>query len=116
LLPRDGQVRILRRMIPATRSFRRAAVIVALVLLALGLDAAAGFNITMMAGCVAFFVVQLLAMTAGSVLAVIGLVIWIFSRFRSPQALGLVVGALALAAASLLINHFAGTIGFVCGD
>jgi hypothetical protein len=103
-------------MIPATRSFRRTTIIVALALLAIGLDAAASFNITMMAGCVAFFVVQLLAMTAGSVLAVVGLVIWIFSRFRSRQALNLVAVALALAIASLLINHFSGTIGFVCGD
>ena len=108
---------MVRAMPPApTRSFRRTAIVVALVLLALGLDAAAGFNITLAAGCISFFVVQLLAMTAGSVLAVVGLVVWVFSGFRSRQALNLVVVAAALAIASLLISHFANSIGFVCGD
>jgi hypothetical protein len=95
---------------------RRTAIIVGLVLLAFALDAAAGFNITLAAGCIGFFVVQLLAMTAGSVLAVVGLVVWVFSGFKSRQALGLLLVAVALAAASLLISHFADTIGFLCGD
>ena len=97
-------------------TFRRIVPGVVLVLLALALDAAAGFNLTVAAGCIAFFLVQLLAMTAGSVLAVVGLVVWVFSRFKSRQALYLVGAALALGVASLLLNHFAGAIGFVCGD
>jgi hypothetical protein len=100
----------------SSRSFRRNAIIAGLILLAIAVDAVAGFNLIMAAGCITFFVVQLLAMTAGSVLAVIGLVVWIFSRFRSREALGLAASALALAVAALLLNHAVAWMGLGCVD
>ena len=103
-------------MKPPSRSFRRNAIIAGLILLAIAADAAAGFNVMAAAGCITFFVVQLLATTAGSVLAVIGLVVWIFSRFKSRAAFRLATGALALAVASLLLNHAVAWIGLGCGD
>jgi hypothetical protein len=116
-LPHGPQGRMVRAVPPApARTYRRTVIVVVLVLLALGLDAAAGFNLIAAAGCITFFVVQLLAMTAGSVLAVVGLVMWIVSRFKSRRALTLMTVALVLAAASLLLSHFASNIGFVCGD
>ena len=99
-----------------TRSYRRTAIIIALVLLVLGLDAATGFNLMAAGGCITFFVVRFLAMTAGSALAVIGLVVWIFSGFQSRQALNLVTVALALAIAALLFNEAVAWIGLGCGD
>ncbi len=103
-------------MKPFLRAHRRSAVIVALVLLALGLDAATGFNLMAAGGCLGFFAVQFLAMTAGSVLALVGLVVWIFSRFQSRAALNMVAMALTLAVAALLLNQAAAWIGVGCGD
>jgi asparagine N-glycosylation enzyme membrane subunit Stt3 len=99
-----------------TRSFRRAVIVIVLVLLALSLDAATGFNLMAAGGCITYFVVRFFAMTAGSVLAVIGLVAWLFSRFQSRQALNLITVALALAIAALLFNQAVAWIGVGCGD
>ncbi len=103
-------------MKPALRAYRRTILVVVLVLLVFGLDAATGFNLMAAGGCISFFLVRFLAMTAGSVLAVIGLVVWIFSRFKSRQALNLVMVALALAVASLVMNQAVAWIGIGCGD
>jgi len=103
-------------MSPSARSSLRIALIVALVLFALGLDAAAGFNLTVAVGCITFFIVQLLAMTVGSVLAVVGLVMWIASRFKSHNAVHLITAALALALTAFLLNQGFAWIGLTCVD
>ena len=98
------------------RAYRRTIIIVVLVLLVLGLDAATGFNLLAAGGCIGFFLVRFLAMTAGSVLALIGLVVWIFSRFKSRMGLNLMAVALALAVAALVMNQAVAWIGVGCGD
>lgn len=98
------------------RSIRRAGAIAGLILLAIGIDALTGFSVLAPAGCVLLFIVQLLAMTAGAVLALIGLVVWVFSGFRSRQALYLVIAALALAAAGVLLDDALTWIGLACVD
>jgi hypothetical protein len=103
-------------MKPFLRAYRRTILLVVLVLLVLGLDAATGFNLMAAGGCIGFFLVRFLAMTAGSVLAVIGAVVWVFSRFKSQQALNLILVALALAVAALLMNQAVAWIGIGCGD
>jgi hypothetical protein len=103
-------------MSPATRSRLRIAAVVAAVLLVLGLDAWAGFNLTVAVGCIAFFIVQFLAMTVGSVLALVGLVMWVATRFKSRRALQLITAALALALAAVLLNQFFAWIGLTCVD
>ncbi len=98
------------------RAYRRTIIAVVLVLLVVGLDAATGFNLLAAGGCIGFFLVRFLAMTAGSVLALIGLVVWIFSRFKSRMGLNLMAAALVLAVAALVMNQAVAWIGVGCGD
>ncbi len=98
------------------RSRHRIALFVVLVLLALGLDAWAGFNFTVAVGCIGFFVVQFLAMTVGLVLGIVGLVTWIASRLHSRTAFLMVAGALALGLTALLLSEGFAGIGLVCFD
>ena len=55
-------------------------------------------------------------MTAGALVAVVGLVVWVFSRFRSRQALYVFAAALALGGTALLLDHVLAWIGLACGD
>ena len=104
-------------MLPAsTPRFRRAATIAGLILLVVGIDALTGFSLLAPASCITLFIVQLLAMTAGAVVAAVGLVVLLFSRFQSSQAFYAVAGALALGGASLLLNHALAWIGLACLD
>ncbi len=98
------------------RRYRRPALIAAIVLIALGLDAAAGFNFMTAAGCITLVLMQLLAMTAGSVLAVGGVVVWIFSGFKNQRALTLALAAVAFGLVSFLLSHAAAYVGFACLD
>ena len=116
MLPADGQGCMVRPMSPSARTNLRIAIIAGLALLVLGIDAAAGFNLTVAVGCITFFIVQLLAMTVGSVLAVVGLVMWIASRFKSHNAVHLITAALALALAAFLLNQGFAWIGLTCVD
>ena len=97
-----------------TGPVRRGLVIAALILLALGLDAVTGFNILMAGGCMGFIVLQLIAMTAGVLVAVAGLAVWLFSRFRSENALYAAVCALALIMATLVLRNVLDLIGLAC--
>ena len=98
------------------RTIRRVSAIAGLILLAIGIDALTGFSLLAPAGCVTLFIVQLLAMTAGAVMAVVGLVVWAFSGFQSRQAFCVVIGALALAGAGMLLGHGLAWIGLACLD
>jgi len=98
------------------RTIRRAVAIAGLILLAVGIDAFTGFTLLAPAGCIVLFIVQLLAMTAGAVLAVIGAVVWALSGFRSRQALYVAIGALALAGVGVLLDNGLAQIGLVCLD
>ncbi|MEJ2375253.1 MAG: hypothetical protein P8Y53_04590 [Pseudolabrys sp.] len=99
-----------------TRSYRRTAIITGLIVAALALDAAAGFNFLAATGCISMVLMELIAMTAVPVLAVGGAAVWIFSGFKNQQALTLAGAALALGLATYLINHAAAYVGFVCLD
>src|SRR5579862_9243732 len=86
----------MRRLPAPSRTVLRGALIAGSIVLVVGIDAATGFNLIMASGCVTLFMVQLVVVTAGSVVIVAGLVLWIFSRFKNDRALYFVVGALAL--------------------
>jgi hypothetical protein len=103
-------------MPPAARTIRRAGAIAGLILLAVAIDALTGFSVLEPAGCITLFIVQLFAMTAGAIMAMIGAVIWAFSGFRSRQALSVATGALALAGAAMLLGHGLAWIGHGCLD
>jgi len=97
-----------------TRPLARGAVIAGLILLPAGLDAATGFNFTLAAGCIGFILLQLLAMTAGVLLAAGGLAVWAISRFKSDKALYVAAGAFALIVAALLLKNVFALIGLEC--
>ncbi len=99
-----------------SRAALRGALIAGLILLVIGIDAATGFNLIMASGCVTLFVVQLVAVTAGTVVIVAGLVVWIFSRFNNDRALYFVAGALALNIAVFLIKNAVILTGVGCID
>lgn len=96
------------------RSWLRGAVIAGLVLLALGLDAATGFNVAVAAGCLGYILVQLVAMTAGILAAAGGLLVWVFSRFRNDKALAVAAGAIAFIVAALVMQNVSRLIGLAC--
>ena len=98
------------------RTIRRVSAIAALIPIAIGIDALTGFSVLAPAGCVTLFIVQLLAMTAGAVMAVVGLVVRAFSGFQSRQAFYVVIGALALAGAGMLLGHGLAWTGLACLD
>lgn len=98
------------------RSIRRAGAIAGLILLAIGIDALDDFSVLAPAGCILAFIVQLFAMTAGAIMAAIGMVVWTFSGFRSRQAFYVVIGALALVGAAMLLSHGLAWIGLACLD
>jgi hypothetical protein len=84
----------------------RAALIVgALVALAVAVDSAARrFEVTPPVSCILWPFAALFAIVGGLVVALIGLLIWVFSRFRSRQALILIAVAIAVAAAPHLLT------------
>ncbi len=96
------------------RPLLRGVLIAALILLAVALDALTGLNVTLAASCVTFVLVQLIAMTAGTVGVVAGLLVWVLSRFRSGTALNVALGALALVAAALVLKNVFMLIGIEC--
>ncbi len=96
------------------RPLKRGVVVAALVVLAIGLDAATGFNVALAASCVGYILLQFLAVTAGVLLAAGGLLVWIASRFKSDRALHVAAGALALIVAALLLKQVFGLIGLAC--
>jgi len=98
------------------RTVRRVSVIAGVILLAVGIDALNGFSLLAPAGCILLFIVQLFAMTAGAIMAVIGAVVWAFSGFQSRQALYVVIGALALAGVGALLADGLAWIGLTCLD
>jgi ABC-type proline/glycine betaine transport system permease subunit len=95
-------------------SVQRGAVIAAVVLLAVGLDAATGFNVMGAAGCLGYILVQLVAMTAGILVAAGGLMVWVFSRFRSDKALYVGLGAIAFIVPALVLQNVLRLIGLAC--
>ena len=99
-----------------SRSALRGALIIGLIVLAVGVDAATGFNLMVTGGCITLFFVQLVAVTVGTVLIVVGLIVWIFSRFRSQQALYVVFGAVALDIVVLLLKDVVVLTGLGCID
>ena len=113
----DGVKQTRKPRLPTpSRTVRRGALIAGLMLLVIGIDAATGFNLIMAGGCVTLFMVQLVAMTAGTVVIVAGLVVWIFSRFNNDKALYFVFGALALNIAVFLIKNAVILSGVGCID
>jgi hypothetical protein len=104
------------RLPTPSRAVRRGALIACLLLLVIGIDAATGFNLIMAGGCVTLFMVQLVAVTAGTVVIVAGLVVWIFSRFNNDKALYFVFAALALNIAVFLIKNAVILSGVGCID
>ena len=67
--------------------------------------------------CAVLPLVQTLLLVFAFVLAVIGLIVWFFSRFQSRPALALVAGALAAAAVPVLLNGFVvPLLGLACWD
>jgi len=99
-----------------SRAFLRGTLIVGLIVLVVGIDAATGFNLIVTGGCVTLFFVQLVAVTVGTVLIVVGLIVWIFSHFRSEEALYVVFGALALDILMLLLKSAVILTGLGCID
>ncbi len=73
-----------------------------------------GLNVTLAASCVTFVLVQLLAMTVGTVGVAAGLLVWAFSRFRSRAALYVALGALALDVAAMVLKNVFTLIGIEC--
>ena len=96
------------------RPLLRGALIAGLILLALALDALTGLNVTLAAACVAYGLVQLVAMTAGIVGVAAGLLVWAFTRFRNRTALYVALGALALVVAALVLKTVFMLIGIEC--
>jgi len=94
----------------------RTALIIGVIVLAVGIDAATGFNLIVTGGCITLFFVQLVAVTVGTVLIVVGLIVWIFSHFRSQEALYVVIGALALDIVVLLLKNVVALTGLGCID
>jgi hypothetical protein len=96
------------------RAWLRGAVIAAVVVLAVGLDAATGFNVTGAVGCLGYILVQFVAMTAGILAAAGGLLIWVLSRFRNDKALYVALGAIAFIVAALVLQNVSWLIGLAC--
>ena len=96
------------------RSWLRGVLVAGLVLLALGLDAATGFNLLGAAGCLGYILVQFVAMTAGVLAAAGGLLLWVFSRFRNEKALHVALGAIAFIVAALVLQNVSWLTGLTC--
>src|SRR3954467_10705647 len=96
------------------RAWLRGAVTVGAILLALGLDAATGFNVTGAVGCLGYILMQFVAMTAGVLAAAGGLLVWVVSRFRNDKALYVALGAIAFIVAALVLQNVSWLIGLTC--
>jgi len=92
----------------------RGLVIFVVILLAVALDAATGFNVAGAAGCLGYILVQLLAMTAGILAAMGGATVWVFSRFRNDKALYVALGAIAFIVAALVLQNVSWLLGLYC--
>jgi hypothetical protein len=100
----------------SARTIRRVSAIAGLILLAVTIDALTGFTLLAPAGCITLFIVQLFAMTAGAVFAVIGAVVWAFSGFQSRQAFFVAIGAPVLVGVAVLLKYGLTWIGLACLD
>jgi hypothetical protein len=96
------------------RAWLRGAAIAGVILLALGLDAATGFNVMGAAGCLGYILVQFVAMTAGVLAAAGGLLVWVFSRFRNDKAISIALVAIAFIVAALVLQNVSWLIGIAC--
>ena len=95
-------------------SVLRGVVIFVVILLTVALDAATGFNVMGAAGCLGYILVQFVAMTAGILTALGGLLVWVLSRFRSDKALYVALGAIAFIVAALVLQNVLWLMGLAC--
>ena len=99
------------------RPLRRAAVIGVVALVAAAADGAAiWLGVTPPVGCFLLPLVSLFMVIGGFVLALVGALVWVFTRFASRTALIVTVVALAVAVAPELASHMLMTLGPSCGD